>query len=68
MKIGCARVSRGDQNLELQLDALENTGCEEIFTDKMSGARSDRPGLNEAIKFICKLATKVPLYSQSELI
>ena len=52
MKIGYARVSTGDQNLDLQMDALNKIECDKIFTDKMSGARSDRPGLKEAMKFM----------------
>ena len=48
MKIGYARVSTGDQNLDLQMDALNKIECDKIFTDKMSGARSDRPGLDAA--------------------
>ena len=52
MKIGYARVSTGDQNLNLQMDALNKYECDKIFTDKMSGARSDRPGLDEAMKFM----------------
>ena len=52
MKIGYARISTGDQNLDLQMDALNKIECDEIFTDKMSGARSDRPGLDAAMKFM----------------
>jgi DNA invertase Pin-like site-specific DNA recombinase len=51
MKIGYARVSMLDQNLELQTDALEKAGCEKIFTDRASGAKDDRKGLIEAIEF-----------------
>lgn len=51
MKIGYARVSTGEQNLDLQHDALRKAGCEKIFTDKTSGAKSDRPGLQEAIDY-----------------
>lgn len=51
MKIGYARVSTGLQNLDLQEDSLNNFGCEKIFKDSMSGAKSNRPGLNQAIEF-----------------
>ena len=52
MKIGYARVSTGDQNLDMQMDALNKYECDKIFTEKMSGARSDRPGLDEAMKLM----------------
>lgn len=52
MKIGYARVSTGDQNLDLQLDALRKAGCEKLFTDTMSGAFLDRPGLEQALAFL----------------
>lgn len=51
MKIGYARVSTELQNLDLQQDSLTNYGCEKIFTDKVSGAKSNRPGLESAIEF-----------------
>ncbi len=43
MLIGYARVSRDDQNLDLQLDALTKAGCERIFEEKKTGSRFDRP-------------------------
>jgi DNA invertase Pin-like site-specific DNA recombinase len=51
MLIGYARVSTLEQNLDLQIDALQKAGCEKIFTDKMSGAKT-RPGLDEALAFL----------------
>lgn len=50
MKIGYARVSRDDQNLDLQRDALLAAGCEKILDDRISGARVDRPGLEKALE------------------
>jgi DNA invertase Pin-like site-specific DNA recombinase len=52
MLIGYARVSTQDQNLELQRKALLGAGCEKIFDDKLSGSRSDRPGLTQALEFL----------------
>ena len=49
MLIGYARASTQDQTLDLQTDALKQAGCEKLFTDTTSGAKSDRPGLQEAM-------------------
>jgi DNA invertase Pin-like site-specific DNA recombinase len=45
MKIGYARVSSFDQNLDLQRDALKRAGCDRVIVDKTSGKNTDRPGL-----------------------
>lgn len=49
-KIGYARCSTDEQNLNLQLDALEAAGCEQVFVDEgVSGAEIEREGLKEAL-------------------
>jgi DNA invertase Pin-like site-specific DNA recombinase len=50
--VGYARVSTGQQDLNLQLDALRKQGVpkELIFTDKISGAKHERPGLDACLK------------------
>ena len=52
MRIGYARVSTEEQNLELQIHALSKAGCDRQFSDKMSGSRNDRPGLKEALSHL----------------
>lgn len=49
MKIGYARISTKEQNLDLQIDALEKDGCERIYTEIMSGTKSERPKLQELV-------------------
>lgn len=48
MLIGSARVSTQSQSLDLQINALKKAGCEKIFTDIASGAKTARPGLKDA--------------------
>lgn len=50
MYIGYARVSKEDQNLDLQIEALERIGCQKIYHDQITGIRTDRPGLNKALE------------------
>jgi DNA invertase Pin-like site-specific DNA recombinase len=51
MNIGYARVSTLDQNLDLQIDALEKANCNRIFQEKVTGAKLERQKLLEAIDY-----------------
>ena len=51
MKIGYARISTSDQNMALQIDALEAAGCEYIYEETASGAAKDRPELKAALTY-----------------
>lgn len=52
MRIGYARVSMHDQNLDLQKDALQEAGCEKIFVDQLSGTVAARPGLERTMEML----------------
>jgi DNA invertase Pin-like site-specific DNA recombinase len=52
MLIGYARVSTHDQTLVLQQDALQKVGCNKIFTDIVSGAKTERNGLDAALDYV----------------
>lgn len=54
MRIGYARVSTRDQSgsLDAQEDELRISGCERIYRDTISGAKSKRPGLDAALDYI----------------
>ena len=51
--IGYARVSTNDQDVALQLDALREAGVARVFEDRgVSGAKSERPGLTDALAYL----------------
>jgi DNA invertase Pin-like site-specific DNA recombinase len=54
MYIGYARVSTNEQNLDLQRDALRKAGCIEknIYTDKITGLKQERKGLDQALSHL----------------
>lgn len=49
MKFGYARVSKNDQSLDIQLQKLQAAGCDEIYKEKISGAKEDRKELNRLL-------------------
>ena len=52
MLVGYARVSKKEQNYEMQIQELHKHGCERIFSEKISGASDNRKELNKAIEFL----------------
>lgn len=52
MKIGYARVSTLEQNLEAQIDQLQAHGCEKIYQERNSGGDRERPALNELLGYL----------------
>ncbi len=50
MKIGYARVSTQDQDLAMQLDALNNAGCKKIYQEKYTGSTKERPQLQKMLE------------------
>ncbi|RWJ21186.1 MAG: recombinase family protein [Mesorhizobium sp.] len=51
-KIGYARVSTVEQNLNMQQRALKAAGCSRIFTDRISGGAVIKPGLEDALRYL----------------
>jgi DNA invertase Pin-like site-specific DNA recombinase len=66
MLIGYARVSTIDQHLDLQQDALQAAGCERLFTDTLSGAKAERPGLSAALE-ACRLGDTLVVWKLDRL-
>ncbi|WP_445769125.1 recombinase family protein [Rheinheimera sp.] len=52
MKIGYARVSTREQHADLQIDALKQAGCEKIYQDIASGAKTARPELDKLLTHV----------------
>jgi DNA invertase Pin-like site-specific DNA recombinase len=51
-KVGYARVSSHDQKLDSQLDALNQVGCNKVFSDRVSGMKADRPGWDQLMAYV----------------
>ncbi|MGH2494862.1 MAG: recombinase family protein [Rhabdochlamydiaceae bacterium] len=52
MKVGYIRVSKQEQNEALQRDALKEAGCEKYLSDKITGSKFERKGLEELLAFV----------------
>src|SRR5919197_2353046 len=54
MRIGYARVSTDEQHLDLQRDALRKAGVarKDLYTDKVTGVKAERPGLQAALSHL----------------
>jgi len=52
MIIGYARVSTNDQNPELQVNALEKAGAEQVFEEKFTGTSRERPELSQCLRML----------------
>ena len=52
MRVGYTRVSTPDQSIDLQREALEQSGCDKIFHEVASGAKADRAILNAALDYV----------------
>lgn len=51
-KIGYARISSTTQNINRQIEKLNRHNVTKIFTDRMSGATTNRPGLTDLLNYI----------------
>ncbi len=59
MLVGYARISTPEQSFDLQIDALEKAGCKKIFKETVSGAKTERRALNDALEYVRKDDTLV---------
>jgi len=66
MKIGYARVSTEQQNLDRQIDALTSYGIDELYTEKMTGTKANRPELKK-VKLRARQGDAIIIESLSRL-
>jgi DNA invertase Pin-like site-specific DNA recombinase len=51
-EVGYARVSSSAQKIDVQFDALKQTGCHKVFADRASGIKADRPGWEQLMAYV----------------
>lgn len=67
MLVGYARVSTQDQNLDMQIKALQEAGCERIFAEKITGTKADRPEYQKMKEFVRKSHDTIVVYKLDRL-
>lgn len=67
MIFGYARVSTEEQNLDMQIDALQQYGVEKLYQEKMTAIKKDRPQLEELLKVLRK-DDKIVVYKLDRII
>lgn len=69
MKYGYARVSTVNQDLEIQIQALEKEGCDNIYSEKFTGTKADRPQFKEILSLLAEgdtlVVTKLDRFARS---
>lgn len=69
MKYGYARVSTIGQDLQAQINRLEEEGCEQIFTEKFTGLKTERKQLNQLLNSVQQgdtlVVTKLDRFARS---
>ncbi|MGA5691337.1 recombinase family protein [Cytobacillus pseudoceanisediminis] len=69
VKLGYARVSTVHQDLESQLQALKREGCDKIYSEKLTGTKSDRPQFQELLSTLKEgdtlVVTKLDRFARS---
>lgn len=58
-KIGYGRVSTLGQDLQSQIQMLKNEKCDDIYTEKFTGAKTSRPVFNEVLELLNESDTLV---------
>lgn len=70
-KYGYARVSTASQDLESQLQALENEGCDKIYSEKFTGTKADRPKFTKLLSLLKEgdtlVVTKLDRFARTAL-